>query len=225
MPNSTFWDNGQLVAAVNNGSLDRVRLEDMATRILAAWYKVGADNATFPAIGVGIPFSLFESHEYIEAKDAASRPNIFQQAVEGHVLVKNTNSALPLRKPQVLSVFGYDATVANSYNPSNNPFIDFWTDNLASVTIPLSSELDLLSNNPPPRADVPQTFQGTLFVGGGSGSNTAPYIFSPYDALVQQAMEDGTNLFHDFNSTFPSVAPSSSACLVFVNEFASEGFE
>ena len=35
MPYSTFWDDGQLAAAVSNGTLSRARLEDMAQRTLA----------------------------------------------------------------------------------------------------------------------------------------------------------------------------------------------
>lgn len=48
-------------------------------------------------------------HRYIEAKNPASKPILFNGAVEGHVLVKNEGNVLPLKSPRLLSVYGYDA--------------------------------------------------------------------------------------------------------------------
>jgi len=66
---------------------------------------------------------------------------------------------------------------------------------------------------------------GTLIAGGGSGSVTPPYISSPFDAISEQAYQDGTYLQWDFDSVNPMVNGGSSACIVFINEFASEGFD
>lgn len=66
---------------------------------------------------------------------------------------------------------------------------------------------------------------GTLISGGGSGSNTGPYISSPYAALQQQAYEDGTYLFWDMKSSNPNINPASDACIVFINEFAFEAMD
>lgn len=63
---------------------------------------------------------------------------------------------------------------------------------------------------------------GTLIVGGGSGSNTPAYISAPYDAIQARAYDDDTAIFFDFSSTDPNVVASSEACLVFVNEYSSE---
>lgn len=109
MPDSAFWDDGQLAAAVQNGTLSRARLEDMAMRTIATWFKLGQNSAALPAIGSGETANLSAPHTFVNARDLTSAPSIFQQAVEGHVLVKNVNGALPLGKPQVLSLFGYDA--------------------------------------------------------------------------------------------------------------------
>lgn len=74
-------------------------------RILAAWYKF----AEFKNPGFGMPINFTNPHEFVNARDPASRSTIFQGAVEGHVLVKNVNNALPLKKPRFISLFGYDA--------------------------------------------------------------------------------------------------------------------
>jgi beta-glucosidase len=58
---------------------------------------------------------------------------------------------------------------------------------------------------------------------GGSGANAPAYISAPFDAIQEQAYQDGTGLFWDFTSTNPVVDASSDACLVFVNAFATEG--
>jgi len=57
----------------------------------------------------------------VDARDPAARSTIFQGAVEGHVLVKNVNNALPLNMTgKVLSLFGYDAVapLQNDWPPS-----------------------------------------------------------------------------------------------------------
>jgi beta-glucosidase len=64
---------------------------------------------------------------------------------------------------------------------------------------------------------------GTLVIGGGSGSNTPGYISSPYDAFAQQAYDDGTYLLWNFNTLNPDVEVNSDACIVFLNQFSSEG--
>lgn len=116
MPYSPYWQNGNLSLAVSNGSMTQSRLDDMATRILAAWYKL----AEIVNPGANVPVSLNEPHEIIDARDPASEHTIFQGAVEGQVLVNNVNGALPLKKPKILSLFGYDATAAtiNSQTPT-----------------------------------------------------------------------------------------------------------
>ena len=38
-PANTYWGNGLLAEAVTNGSVSASRLDDMATRIIASWYR------------------------------------------------------------------------------------------------------------------------------------------------------------------------------------------
>lgn len=219
MPTTTFWDEDFLAKAVNDDTLNRTRLVDMATRIVATWYHFGQDSPDFPSTGVGMPPDLLKPHDYIDAKDPASKSSLLQQAIEGHVLVKNDNNILPLKKPKVLSAFGYDAPVQVHYMPGDAD----WAQNREMLGLQQSQEQQLAMNEPV--SDAPETAMGVLIVGGGSGSNTPAYISSPYDALQSRAYDDDTALFYDFSSLEPSVVAASDACLVFINAYASEAWD
>ena len=224
MPTSSYWDDKQLADAVNSQDLNKTRLIDMATRIVATWYQFGQDNTTSTQLGAGMPPDLLTPHVYTDAKDPASKASLLEQAIEGHVLVKNTNGALPLSQPAVISIFGYDAITEPSFTPGstevNGQSEVLFPTNWGAIDLSLNQMADIASNVP--LSNPPETAMGTLIVGGGSGSNTPAYINSPYDALQAQAYEDGTSIFYDFSSTDPNVAGSSDACLVFINEYASE---
>ena len=114
MPDSEYWENGNLTLMVSNGSLAQARLDDMATRIIASWHRY----ARFDDPGSGMPISLVEPHEFVDARDSASQDTWLEAAIEGHVLVKNENNALPLGKPKVMSVFGYDAPAPQVNSPT-----------------------------------------------------------------------------------------------------------
>lgn len=152
----------------------------------------------------------------INARDPASKATILQGAVEGQVLVKNTNSALPLSKLKTLSIFGYDAGLAPKSDPVGSLA---WYLGYNSVNVTDDIDLTDLVDFP----DFPESAtRGVLLCGGGSGSNVPAYISTPFSALVLQAEKDETFLNWDLESTSPYVPPNSDACLVFINEFATE---
>ena len=130
MPGSAYWQDGNLTQMVQNGSLAQSRLDDMATRIVASWYRYAEYEP-----GTGMPLSLNVPHEYVDARDPASDNNILQSAIEGQVLVKNVNNALPLKKPKVLSVFGYDAAAPQKNSPTGTFFnkYAFGMDNVQEI--------------------------------------------------------------------------------------------
>lgn len=208
MPNANFWAN--LSMAVTNGSVPQARLDDMATRyaslldslnphilttasILATWYKF----APLPNPGFGMPKSASIPHVFVNARDPASAPTLYQSAVEGHVLVKNTGS-LPIVKPKFISLFGYDAIAT----PQNNVGGVFGNTNSANES----------------------QYNGYMWTAGGSGASTPAYIDSPFNAFTNQARADHTTwLSWDFVSNNPFVDQGSEMCVVFVNEYATEG--
>lgn len=86
---------------------------------MATYFQFGQDSPSYPTPGIGLPKSLTSQHVFVNAMAASSKQVLLEAAIEGHVLVKNTNGTrgLPLSKPQLLSVFGYDAVEAR-LNPS-----------------------------------------------------------------------------------------------------------
>jgi beta-glucosidase len=117
MPSSSYWQDGNLTLMVTNGSLEQSRLDDMAMRIITPYFRF----ANFLP-GTGLPADLLAPHELVDARDPESDKVLLQGAIEGHVLVKNTDNALPLQKPKILSVFGYDAAAPASNTPTGGLF-------------------------------------------------------------------------------------------------------
>ncbi|KAJ8129033.1 hypothetical protein O1611_g4598 [Lasiodiplodia mahajangana] len=221
MPNSDLWGD-ELVKAVKNGSIPEARLDDMATRIIASWYQMKQDQG-FPKPGVGIAPDLTVPHQIVDARNISSRKVLLDGAIEGHVLLKNVNNALPLDKPRMLSIFGYSARSPDQWNYQSNSGVGAWTfggesaylgrDTRAGFDGVIDADFTQIAPN------------GTLFSGGGSGSVTPASVSAPYDALARRAYDDGTALMWDFFSPDPDVVSTSDACLVIVNAFASEGFD
>lgn len=69
-----------------------------------------------------MPFDITAVHSQVNARNNASRATLLQGAVEGHVLVKNSNHALPLKSPKSLSIYGYDAKRPDTVVPISSPY-------------------------------------------------------------------------------------------------------
>ncbi|PVH77153.1 glycoside hydrolase family 3 protein [Cadophora sp. DSE1049] len=112
MPGDNFGDNKflwgtALTNALSSNQIPMSRVDDMVTRILAAWYLVGQDT-NYPKVtgwtswngGKGGP-NVQGDHKNLARKLAR----------DGIVLLKNTDGALPLKKPASLAVVGSDSIV------------------------------------------------------------------------------------------------------------------
>ena len=166
---------------------------------MASWYQMGQDSGFVDPPGVGIASSVFEPHEVVIARNPSTKSILFDGAVEGHVLVKNSNNTLPLKSPKLLSLFGYDG-----------------------ITAPVNDLVSTISFDVQPPQIWPN---GTLVNGGGSGTNQPAYVSSPYDAIAQQAYEDETSLLWNFVTQDPQIDTATDACLVFINAYSTEGFD
>lgn len=232
MPKSPLW-RGNLSLAVSNGSLAQSRLDDMATRIVASWYRLAEmGSPAFARPGFGIPYDLSEPHELVNARNPMAKSTIFQGAVEGHVLVKNKRSTLPLKSPKFVSLFGYDALSA-SINTFQTRNYQKWALGLENTlvypdgTVLTDDRLHWMETSSL-RADIlgpGVSLNGTLISGGGSGAASPAYIDSPFDAFQRQAYEDNTFLAWDFTSFQPVVNKGSEHCVVFINELSAEGYD
>lgn len=215
---SGFWGS-KLTEAVKNGSVSEDRVTDMVSRTLASFYLLNQDT-DFPQPGVGMPQDLTKPHAIVDARNSSFKSVLFDGAVEGHVLLKNENNALPLKSPRILSIFGYSAKVPdlNNVGSSFSP----WTYGIES-----SNFTEFTSGFAAGQVTehTAIAINGTIISGGGSGAIAMSTISSPYDALVQQAYDDDTVLFWDFTEPEPNVNGASDACLVIVNAFAAEGYD
>jgi len=219
MPYGTPLWGANLTQAVNNGSISESRLDDMATRVIANWYQMKQDTL-IPKPGIGMPADLSVPHERVIGTNASFADVLFQGAVEGHVLVKNDNNALPLKNPKLLSIFGYSAKAPDAFNYG----MPGWNDGSFSQApgdatyvsgvgfLAVYNHTQTLTN-------------GTFVSGGGSGANEPAYISSPFEALSLRARQDGTHLWWDFHSTNPKVDQGSDACIVVVNAWGGEGWD
>jgi beta-glucosidase len=231
MPIAPYWTNGNLTEMVSNGSVPLTRLDDMVTRILAPWYKIGSQSENAERPGFGIPGSLTQAHKFVDARSADSKPVILQSAIEGHVLVKNVKKALPLVKPNFISIFGYDAA-GQLMNTAETAGFNLWKMGMRNSlqylngTTFTAAALDLLFGSSMEQTTTgPEiALNGTLFTGGGSGAVVGA-IDAPLDAFKRQAYDDDTYLAWDIQTPNPVVNAASEVCLVFINALGSESWD
>ncbi|KAJ6504672.1 glycoside hydrolase family 3 protein [Mycena vitilis] len=104
--NSSFFGT-TLVASVQNGTVPESRVDDMALRVLAAWYKLGQD--------VGYPPVNFDSRNNSAADDEQVNVQdnhkvlIREIGQASTVLLKNTGGALPFKNLKTIGIIGNGA--------------------------------------------------------------------------------------------------------------------
>lgn len=213
MPGDVNFDSGtsywgpNLTVAVLNGTIPQWRLDDMVTRIVAAWYYVGRDKAQTP-----INFSSWSQETYGPENFFAERGfttinehvdvrgnhgNLIRQIGSAStVLLKNVNNALPLTGNEKLTaVFGNDA----GSNPNGpNGCSDRGCDN------------------------------GTLAMGWGSGTANFPYLVTP-ETAIQNEVVSNLKEFQSITDNFAAsqiqaLATAASVAIVFVNADGGEGY-
>jgi beta-glucosidase len=204
-PDSYF--GGNVTTAVNNGTLETSRLDDMIIRIMTPYYLLGQDK-DFPLIDPATA----------DLNTFSPRPTWFEQFVlngtanrdvradhdvvirklgaASAVLLKNVNGALPLSAPKSIAIFGNDASedTQGYYNQ-----VDFE--------------------------------YGTLSVGGGSGTGRLTYLVTPLEAIKTKAKADGALVQQFLNNTLIATTNISTlvipqmpdVCLVFLKTWAEEG--
>lgn len=163
---------GNVTLAVNNGTLDVARVDDMILRIMTPYYWLGQDK-DFPTVDPSTPalntfspvktwtreFNLTgESSRDVRGDHSAI---IRRHGAAGTVLLKN-KGALPLNSPRNIAVFGNDASEpSKQLNQKNYEF-------------------------------------GTLLAGGGSGTGQVSSLVTPLQAIKERAAQNGTKIVQYF---------------------------
>lgn len=223
------WQDGkslwgpQMTTAVLNGSLPLERLNDMVTRVVAAYYQLGQDDKT-KFDGEGPNFSSWTNNEmgYVNAGSPDDKElkavNKFvdvqgnhsaiarQVAAEGTVLLKNEDNILPLSR-------------------------DGWSDGKEHQQIyrvGIFGE-DAGEGKGPNACPDQSCNSGTLGSGWGSGAVDFLYLISPIAAL-KKAFNPAKVYVTDFPSNTPpmEMAPeillNQDICIVFANADSGEGY-
>ena len=203
---TSFW-GANLTVAILNGTIPQYRLDDMAVRIVAAWYYVGRDTRAVPInfdswtsdtygnqhFVAGQGYGLINEHVDVRGENAQLIRKI---GADSTVLLKNTNNALPLTgKEKLTGVFGEDAG-SNIYGPNGCP--DRGCDN------------------------------GTLAMAWGSGSANFASLVTPEMAILNKLVSAGSaveSITDNYAFTqIETLASRVDTAIVFVNSDSGEGY-
>ena len=229
----SLWGS-KLTEAVLNGSMPVERLNDMATRTVAAWYQLGQDDeARWPAPppeGDGGPnFSSWTNDEIgrihegsddnttavvnkfvdVQGQGENFHGRLAQQvAAEGVVLVKNVDNILPLHRdgwPSQVKPAGTDKYRVGIFGEDAAP-----------------------NPNGPNACEDRSCNEGTLASGWGSGAVEFPFLTPPLEALQSTFNSESVDITPILTNKLPVQAPTSlkdqDLCLVFINSDAGEGY-
>lgn len=179
MPGDITFNSGtsyfgqNLTDFVQNGTIAASRVDDMAERILAAWYLLRQDSSSYPEgtspsfrglstsnFPIAVNFNAFfpldqATNEHVDVQDDHFTV-VREIGAAGAVLLKN-EGALPLLKPRSVIVVGNDSG-PSIYGP--NGFSDRQGDD------------------------------GILAMGWGSGTAQFPYLIDPLSAIQNRAIKD-----------------------------------
>ncbi|KXN92007.1 putative beta-glucosidase L [Leucoagaricus sp. SymC.cos] len=195
---------GGLEGAVNSGAVTRERLDQMVSRILAAWYRLGQDNG-YPPVNFDAqkPDGSGPRNSRVNVRSAEHTALVREIASASAVLLKNNRTTtdgtptgttvrgLPLAKSRIktVAVVGQDAKMPNQNCNDLNECND-----------------------------------GTMSIGWGSGSNSLEFIVPPIDAITSFFGSSATitsSLSNDLNDG-ANAARGKDICLVFANAMSGE---
>ncbi|KAJ1308797.1 hypothetical protein OPQ81_004487 [Rhizoctonia solani] len=191
-----IYGNG-LKNAVNNGSVNTTRLDEMVARSIAPWYRFGQDS--------GFPETNFDAQKpdgsgslnlNVNVRTDEHTALVKEIASASAVLLKNSRTGtsgrgLPLALPKSIAIIGQDAKKGSTNCNSN------------------------------------QCNDGTMSIGWGSGSNSLDFLIAPYDAFVSRIAAQGNkttitaSLSNDLNAGV-AAARGKDVAIVFANAMSGE---
>lgn len=226
------WANGEslwgpeLTKSVLNGSVPIDRLDDMVTRVVAAWYQVGQDkwSQKGPNFSSWTKEKVGKIHEgspsdtttgvvnkFINAQGEGDdfHGNIARKvAAEGTVLVKNEQNVLPLDRK------GWKEHEKDGKQEK--------------FRVGIFGEDSRYSRKGINFCDDQHCNDGTLASGWGSGAADFPYLVEPLSALRKAFNNDSVYVTDWPENELPKqkeIVQDQDLCIVFANADAGEGFQ
>lgn len=225
----SFWGE-QLTKSVLNGSVPMDRLNDMVSRVVAAWYQLGQDDTEKwplqPPHGDGGPnFSSWTDEEVgllhpgstdkatgvvnkfinVQGEGDDFHGNLVRRiAAEGTVLVKNTDNILPLSRDGS----SIKAEEGKKYR------VGVFGEDARVNRNGINACKDRACN------------EGTLASGWGSGAVDYPYLIEPMSALRDAFNNESVKVTESLENSLPKkeVMEDQDVCIVFANSDAGEGY-
>ncbi|XP_014551603.1 glycoside hydrolase family 3 protein [Bipolaris victoriae FI3] len=200
---------GNVTLAVNNGTVNESRIDDMVLRIMTPYFQLGQDN-DFPSVDPSSAdlntFSPRKSwtREFNltgeKSRDVRGNHNelIRRHGAAGTVLLKNVDRALPLKAPRNVAIFGNGASELARSSVLNQQNYEY----------------------------------GAIFAGGGSGTGQNTYVITPLTAIQQRVREDrgivqyflnNTHIINNNVSTLVIPRDVPDVCIVMLKTWAEEG--
>ncbi|KAF2098536.1 putative beta-glucosidase [Rhizodiscina lignyota] len=205
-PGISYW-GPNLTISVLNGSVPEWRIDDMVTRVMAAYYFLGQDH-NYPELNAGGGFQTY-GYMYPSAMLDYTQINFHVDVRDHHagiirkvgadsvILLKNVHATLPL-KPEKIKQIGIIGQDAGPSAQGPNGYADRAGDS------------------------------GTLAMGWGSGTANFPYLVDPLAAIQARALRDQTVVQYVLNNSaadaIDAIAEQASACLVFANADSGESY-
>ncbi|KAI1320321.1 glycoside hydrolase family 3 protein [Xylariaceae sp. FL0255] len=222
-----FWAQGkslwgpELTKSVLNGSVPMDRLNDMVTRIVAAWYQMGQDDENkFPLEGPN--FSSWTDEEYGVAapgsptEQPTEKVNEFVNVMADHASIARLIAAegtVLLKNEGLLPITREGLRPRGEHKRDDTP-----------IQIVIIGE-DAGAGKGPNYCENRNCNQGTLASGWGSGAVEFPYLVTP-DFALSQAWDNRSVIVSNHSSNdLPksSVLRQADVCIVFANADSGEG--
>ncbi|KAI1263761.1 glycoside hydrolase superfamily [Xylariaceae sp. FL1019] len=226
-----FWAQGkslwgaELTRSILNGSVPIDRLNDMVTRIVAAWYQMGQDDETkFDRKGPNFS-SWTDDEKGVFAPGSPTEQD--KEKVNDYVNVMGNHSTLARRIAAEGTVLlkneGLLPITRNGITQSNE------RKTTGSLQIAIFGE-DAGSGQGANHCPDRSCNQGTLASGWGSGSVEFPYLVTPDEALSRAWYPKSVNVSKYLTNDppfakKPEILTDAEICIVFANADSGEGFQ
>jgi beta-glucosidase len=206
---------GNLTAAVNNGTIQESRVDDMVHRIMTPYYHLSQDAEGYPSVDPSTSYIFniingfpVNTSSIPPARDVRGDHGALVRdiAAAGTVLLKNDGDILPIRNVANVAVFGNGA-------PDTTDGL-YFGQSFVNTDRPLGAEY------------------GALSIGSGSGAGRTSDLVSPLRAIRERGFRDGyrtqyisnNDLIAAGNST-TIIFPIPDICIVFLKTMATENWD